>query len=316
MNNVEAMNFIKQQRSIMSSQKRKRSSNRNKQRAPYPYAVEKSYAVKISDYSLEFIKNIDTVLDKFVSAHFDSDSSDIDTLWTQMEEELQRYYGDAVYNSGNLGIIIAAVAEKVFGSNKYYMQKQLEVIAGVPFSIDTPWWDEVKNLWMQQNYSLIKTMSSDYITKLNQLLLTGISNGYGIDKISAQIQALQKDITGAHSRLIARDQIGKINALVQKNQATYIGMNSYYWQTCRDEKVRGNPSGKYPKAIPSHWIMDNLLCTWDDPDVYSTDLGKTWIKKTSMMESLQVGMAIQCRCVAAPSWNIFVKKIDSELEAA
>jgi len=300
----------------MSPQQRARTSNRKRAYVPYPLATEKSYAVKVSAYMQHFIDNIDIAVNQFTGQHFDDDSSDVDDLWSRMEAELERYFGTSVYASADLGAILNIIAKRVLGSNSLYMQKQLSIIAGTPFVIDTPWWDNLVSLWEQENYRLIKSMGTEYITKVNQIILNGISNGSDLSTISGQIDKLGSGITGARSRLIARDQIGKLNALVLKNQAMYIGIDSYFWQTARDERVRGNPAGRYSKAVPSHWIMEGLLCTWKNPDVYSDDLGKTWKKKTEKMEPLQAGMSIQCRCVAAPSWNQYAQDIDSTLKGA
>jgi len=313
MNNIQAKNFIKTQRSLMSSLKRKRTSNRKRTYVSYPLATEKSYAVKISDYMQGFIDNINTAVVAFNNKHFDDDSSDVDALWVQMENEFVRYFGTSVYASVNLGAILKKIAERVLGSDSLYMQKQLEIISGVSFSVDTPWWDNLVSLWEQENYRLIKSMGNEYITKVNQIILNGISNGYSLSELSDQIKSVGAGLTEAHSRLIARDQIGKLNSLILKNQSTYIGINTYYWQTARDERVRGNPTGKYSKAVPSHWIMEGLLCSWENSDVYSDDLGKTWKQKTDKMEHLQVGMAIQCRCEGAPSWNQYVQNIDDTI---
>jgi hypothetical protein len=316
MNSAKVSGFIQQQRALMTKAQRKRTANRKQQYVPFPYATEKSYAVKIRAFTVGFFDSLDRALNRFTELHFDSDSSDIDTLWGQMEEELNRYYGTAVYNSATLGLILKTIAERVLAADSLYFQKQLQIISGVPFSVDAPWWTEVEALWEQENYRLIKSMGTEYITKLNQILLNGITNGYSVDKISDQIRALKDNISVSHANLIARDQIGKLNSLVQKNQMMSIGINTYYWQTAHDERVRGNPYGRYPKSVPSHWIMSDLLCSWMNSGVYSDDLGVTWKDKTDRMEPLQAGMAIQCRCVAAPSWNAYVQNIDKELEGA
>jgi hypothetical protein len=75
--------------------------------------------------------------------------------------------------------------------------------------------------------------------------------------------------------------------------------------------VRGNPLGKYPKAIPSHYDIDNALCSWDDSSVYSIDGGSTWIKRTARMPTVEPGMALLCRCLASPSVQDILNDIDA-----
>jgi len=312
MNNIQAIEFIKMKRSAMSQQKLNRSANRVLQIPPYPLATERVYGKNMIAISQGSIDSIDNVLNTFTDKHFDSISADIDSLWAQMKEEYERYYGTTIYRSGNIGSMLFTIAGNILGMDSAFMQKQMSVIAGEPFIIDTPWWPSVRDLWAQENYNLISSMGNDYITSLNKLLLCSVSTGMSKDELALSIAKLQKGMTSYHAKLIARDQVGKLNALVQKEQAMYIGINSYYWHTARDEKVRGAP-GRYARAIPSHYVMEGLLCTWEDNAVYSDDLGKTWKKKTALMELNQVGMAIQCRCLASLSWNEFVQNLDKEV---
>jgi uncharacterized protein with gpF-like domain len=101
---------------------------------------------------------------------------------------------------------------------------------------------------------------------------------------------------------------------VAERQFRNIGMEFYIWRTAQDERVRGNPLGKFPKAIPSHYIMDDLFCTWNDFNVYSSDSGKTWKPRTQLMEHDHPGRPIACRCSAEPVWNIYAKDLDDEIK--
>jgi uncharacterized protein with gpF-like domain len=101
--------------------------------------------------------------------------------------------------------------------------------------------------------------------------------------------------------LIARDQVGKLQYAITRKQFESIGMDGYYWVTARDERVRGNPMGRFPKAVPSHWIMEGTVCKFSDPTVYS-DLGREWLKRTALMPMVHPGQAILCRCTATPYW--------------
>ena len=89
-------------------------------------------------------------------------------------------------------------------------------------------------------------------------------------------------------------------------------MTTYYFMTAHDEKTRGNPRGKYPRAI-SHWALDGMLCAWNNNSVCSDDLGVTWKQRPSSWIHLAPGMDIQCRCTSAPSWNNFLNSMDKEL---
>lgn len=64
---------------------------------------------------------------------------------------------------------------------------------------------------------------------------------------------------------------------------TSLGIKKYRWRHSRDERVRGNPGGKYPKARPSHWAREGKIYSWNDPPPGG-----------------HPGMDYQCRCTAEP----------------
>jgi len=101
-----------------------------------------------------------------------------------------------------------------------------------------------------------------------------------------------------------------VSSSLNQYRQTSIGISEYIWRNVRDQRVVGNPSGKYPtgsSAHHDHWIMEGLLCRWNDPTVYSKDGGRTWLKRTSDMPKAHPGEEILCRCSAEAV--IDVKKI-------
>lgn len=70
-----------------------------------------------------------------------------------------------------------------------------------------------------------------------------------------------------HARFIARDQIGKYHADVNHTRQRALGVRRFIWRTVGDERVRGDPSGKYPTAEPSHFDLDGEMFDYDDPPV-------------------------------------------------
>jgi uncharacterized protein with gpF-like domain len=130
-----------------------------------------------------------------------------------------------------------------------------------------------------------------------------------------QIKLLSEKISISRAKLLARDQVGKLNGMIAKAQSLDIGQDLYLWFTARDEKVRGNPGGKYPKAIPSHWIMDSLLFSWIDYGVYSADGGTIWKARTAKMETSSPGIPLLCRCTAGAYWGAMINYVDNKIEA-
>lgn len=88
-------------------------------------------------------------------------------------------------------------------------------------------------------------------------------------------QVIQK-LTGVSfkkARFIARHQNSVITSGVNRARQIAVGIEEYFWETALDEKVVGNPNGKYPKgndAHGDHWSRDwrnngNKAYRWDEP---------------------------------------------------
>ena len=115
------------------------------------------------------------------------------------------------------------------------------------------------------------------------------------------------NVSQNRAKLIARDQTGKMFAILDKTRQTSAGIEMYIWRTSKDQAVVGRPGGLYPKGNKkhgNHWKMEGKYCRWDDPTVFSEDEGRTWKKRTSEMPKKHPGEEIQCRCVPEPVINI------------
>lgn len=216
--------------------------------------------------------------------------------------------------TGNVGQIIHHAATKMFGFEEMQWRKQMLAVTGQEFQMGAaPWWQEAVTAWENTNYRLIKSLSQEYVQKLNTLIMTGIQSGWTHEEMAAQIKTLSNRITGPRARLIARDQMGKFNSALAKSQYEYTGLDTYLWITARDERVRGNPMGRYPKAIPDHWMMDGMICSWKDPTIYM-DKDNKWRKRTAKMPQVQVGQSILCRCLPTPILTDVIAEVDKEIE--
>jgi SPP1 gp7 family putative phage head morphogenesis protein len=90
----------------------------------------------------------------------------------------------------------------------------------------------------------------------------------------------------SRAKLIARDQTSKFNGSLNRIRQQQAGITEYRWSTSHDERVRGNPDGKYPNARPSHWAREDKVFAWDKPP-----------------SDGHPGEPINCRCVALAVLN-------------
>lgn len=119
-------------------------------------------------------------------------------------------------------------------------------------------------------------------------------------------------ISDGRAKVLARDQTAKMNTAVTAIRQQNLGIDCYIWKTVEDNAVVGKPGGLYPKPTKlhrNHYIMNGLLCKWDDANVYSDDKGKTWKQRTAEMPHNHPGDDIMCRCRPAPFIDIEKLKV-------
>jgi hypothetical protein len=304
---------VKLYRSVMSKETRARTRRRKIGFVPYPLGHELSYARYITQMTKLFIEKISQTTNVYIGLKFKNDANDFEELERLYNITFEDFYAVYMWESGLLAKELMRRAELIFGADSSYFQKQIKIVIGVPGSIEAPWWEGLKQAWVQENYNLMKGLGKEYVDSITKVLMQGITEGRSEAWIVDRIQAIAEGLAGYRARRIARDQVGKLNSLIMKEQCLSLGMETFWWKTIGDELVRGDPSGKYKNAVPSHYKMDNLLCSWLDNTIYSDDRGKTWKQKTATMELEHPGMAIMCRCTATPSWTLMMEAVDKEL---
>ena len=137
-------------------------------------------------------------------------------------------------------------------------------------------------LAVQKNVALITGLSADVQKRIETVLIDMIVAG----KSNADMaKALDEIFHFGRERaeLIARDQAAKFNGNLNRIRQQQIGVTEYIWWTMQDERVRGNPDGKYAKAKPSHWDRH----------------GKTFRYADAPSDG-NPGEPINCRCIARP----------------
>gem|GEM_PF-5424921 len=120
------------------------------------------------------------------------------------------------------------------------------------------------------NAQLIQSIPAQYLDKVQNAVLNGVTTGKRYTAIADEIQAL----TGAteyRAKVIARDQTAKLNSALAEIRQTSLGIEEYEWSTAGDERVR-----------ESHAANNGQRFRWDAPPE----------------ETGHPGHDIMCRCVA------------------
>lgn len=172
------------------------------------------------------------------------------------------------------------LATKVVTDTSKEVDKQIashtKTILGVdltPFFRGADIQDEIDNQ-IAANVSLIKSIPSQYTDKLEALVMNALQTGQTNEELAQEIKKLGHS-TDFRARLIAADQMGKINGAITKVRHLDIGFESYTWSTSKDERVR--------PLCQSH---EGKTFRWDTPP-----------------KGGHPGQKIKCRCTALPNYE-------------
>ena len=285
---------------LFKTQKKKPTKNLTSRRR-YPHGIEQKYYRELKG----FFKPLTDYVQKYINENSESllhgDSKEIKLdeipgpsyrkMIYSLEDWLSIYMPDIadLPSDSNNNLIFLALG-KTANETMEFGEKEFERIIEQGIHVNMPtsasWWEDMKNSWMEDNYTLITSNAKNYISKINTLTEQAIVNGLSMNKLKDEIQKATESLSDKHCKLLARDQIGKLNGQINQAQMQEVGLDLYVWSTAYDDRVR-----------ESHSIMEGLLCRWDDANVCSYDNGKTWVDRPSGAVLLHPGQDIQCRCV-------------------
>lgn len=168
------------------------------------------------------------------------------------------------------------MANNVDNRNAQIFDMQVKQVTGVSPFRSEPWLRGTLTNSVSQNVSLITTLHESYFKDIEFETLNGLERGLSTKDIAKRIQKK----TGAsknRARLIARDQVSKLNSNLASRRASDLGIKRFRWDTSSDERVRA-----------SHRALNNKIFTYKDGASVDGD------------SHVLPGQPIQCRCVAVP----------------
>lgn len=295
MTNQTEIQLLKILASQSSKKKNKRKMSYSK--AVYPKGIENRYKTKLSLYYKPLIDYVKKFLSENSADLLHGDSNDIrfdtlpgdtyDKMIKDMEGWIATYFPESPDENSKLYVGLKSTADELKSFQDKEFEKQLEKSINVSIKESAEWWNGMQTNWANNNYKLIRSNASAFIDKINMLVEQAVVNGTTVRNLQKEIQKATMGLSDSKCRLIARDQIGKLQGQISQGQMEEIGLELYIWSTSNDERVRD-----------SHQEMEGLLCRWDNATVYSEDGGKTWIDRPSGAVDMHPGQDIQCRCVA------------------
>lgn len=135
--------------------------------------------------------------------------------------------------------------------------------------------------WIDSNVNLIKSIPQASLTSMREITMEGFRSGKTAADIAKSIQK-SYGTSKRKATFLARDQIGKLNSQISKQQQEDAGVSEYIWRTTGDSRVRN-----------SHKKLDKKKFRWDSPPLVDEKTGRHG----------HPGEDYSCRCVALPVFN-------------
>ena len=205
-----------------------------------------------------------------------------DSWVSNVQTKIQELKGRFInYVSSRLGNQFTLLGESVWRFNFGQFSKVVQSVTGSsPLVVKQTWLPSTLEKFVAENTNLITNMTQTQMDKIGDMVLRNVQKGLRYKELSKEIES-QMGVSRKRADLIARDQVSKLNGQLTKQNQQSIGAKRYIWRTSRDERVRGNPDGLYPKAEYSHYDRDGQEFSWDNPP-----------------EDGHPGEPINCRCYA------------------
>jgi len=291
----------------------------------YPWALEKRYASNLTSIFKPLVNFVNDYWKQHGEAILRGDSEEFRMdettgpgwhgMLSSLEGWVAQYFGDESGKTAPAHIMMG-LGKSADDTKAFVMKnwnKATNSVMGISFDTSAEWWPAMRQAWIDSNFKLIRGAAKRYVDQVSRLSEKAVVNGWSSKSLTHDFMGLGDGMTHSYARLLARDQTGKLNGHITQGEQTDAGLETYTWRTAGDERVRGDPSGKYPKSVPSHFVMDGLLCRWDDATVYSDDNGATWQDRTADMPMEHPGGEIQCRCTALSNFDELIGNVDKSL---
>jgi len=202
------------------------------------------------------------------------------TKAARLVADARKRFSNAV-NPGTLDTLARKMARATTDAQRVQLAAQTKAALGVNITTLDKSVPKLVDGFAAENVALIKSLSNKTFDDVEKAVTRAFTSGASADDLSDELQD-RFGIAERHARLIARDQIGKLNGQVTAARHQELGVKSFTWRTAGDDRVR-----------PEHEDLDGQSFTYDDPP----------------SEGLP-GEPVCCRCSAEPDFGGLLDDID------
>lgn len=202
-------------------------------------------------------------------------SSSVFDAYTDMADEVMKFIKalhGGQFPDAEVERVVRGYAEKASDFQRSDLTKILAASLGVDVYFHEPWLRTEMDAFVKKNLKLIKRLEEKHLDKVESIVIDGARRGRTSADISGSLSQ-EFNISERHAKLIARDQISKLNSDLNKLRQKEVGIEKYTWRGVMDDRER-----------ESHIANEGEVFSWDDPP----------------SETGNPGEDIECRCVAEP----------------
>lgn len=275
----------------------RRGKNRLPKRMPDPSGIAREYRAFIRSVADEYNREVRRLLYPALErATLEQQGQRIDGWFDTITAALTALDARVAVMANELRPRMIEFADKLGRFNQSQFQRAINSTWGVNVSLSEPWLaDELKS-WAEVNSKLVSSVPANAQTDVARIAQEGVRSGRNVRDIQSEIQE-RFNVQRSRAQTIARTETAKLHSELSERRQTELGIETYYWSTSRDERVRGEDTDA--RRGDYHDVLDGMLCRWDDPTVYSDDDGATWKQRSSIgAYEGNAGTDYSCRCTS------------------
>lgn len=297
MNNIQHHQMVKE---AVQAKFRGNTTLRGKTTPMYPDSAEREFRRVTNGYMKLLNQTLKEHLPAMMAAYKrerrgDTRYDDAQDLDAEIRQELMKVAQELEQKLAAYGLY--DMVEKIARLTKTTSLREWKRVVKETLGIDLmddyykgDFYEQALRMWVDSNVEKIKTIPTESLGSMRQIILDGYKQGRTIRDISKDIQE-EYNVSKHRAQMFARDQVATLNAQITKMQQQDAGCKRYRWSTSHDARVRD-----------CHRALDGKIFNWNDPPEMWYETKKSGRVYTG--RRCNPGEDFLCRCIAIPEFDL------------